>query len=830
MNTQPLWWLLVLIPIAFVYYTSRVNRPAKSIRLALFFRVLALFLIVLALCRPYGKEACTHVHRTYLVDLSASVTLDDVEEQLLRIEKEVEALSEDDSWSLFGFARELKVYGFVELRKLLSDWQEFGSDTHYREETCLSSAILSTRLAFPSGKNKELVILSDGSSTDGELKKSLAILSKEGVKVKFSPLDNLSIPEACVLSLSSQAKSAHHGEVLRLKTDIRSNTAMEATLKLMHQGVLEQEKKVKLSSGNTSSFYFDTIVRAHGRADYNIELVPEKDHYTGNNRVDVAVPVKGKAKIVVIHQNPSSMRAFKRALSKQGYDVHVRDENGLPGTLEELLEFDALVLANVPATAMTDRQMRDIKSYVTHFGGALVMMGSENSFGLGGYYKTPVEEVLPLVSRYEKEKETPSLAMVLVIDKSGSMNGIKVQMAKLAARSSVELLSARDQVAVLAFDGQSYEVCSLRYASDTTAIISAIDWIEASGGTNMYPSMQDAYDMLNQCSARLKHVIVLGDGQSSPGPFEQLASEMASSGMTLSTVALGSGADGALMKRMAEIGQGRFYFTMDPESVPSIFTRETMEASRSAIREEIFAPIAIKRAPFLTGIDTENLPYLLGHIMARPKATAETYFISDSGDPLFALGQFGLGQSLAFTSDMSEQWGGEWLEWSHFGKFWAQVFRAIIRKEDNSGVRMASSSHHQQMSYMLTHNDQAKRPVSDAEWEVTAVLSNGSHLKEKVNMVGLGKYEVKLPKRDGAYKVIFRDLVSGKTKSVSHLETYPAEYHLDGVKDSSLEALEPWKPKEEGEMNSIWQRYSLVPHFVVASLLSMIMGVLMRRI
>jgi Ca-activated chloride channel homolog len=830
MDLTPLWGLLLLLPFGYAYLTTQVNRPKKGKRWACAFRLLSIILIILALCRPFAKEANREVHRTYLVDLSASISLEDVKAQIDRIEKHINLKGSGASWSLFGFARAVTPHTLDSLRSTLDTWTRLGADSHYREETRLASAILATRFSFPSGVNKELIIFSDGSSTEGKVADSISLVTKEGIHVSFAPLKTLEAPEACVMSLTSSAKSTHFGEVIRLEAVVRSNTDMPVKVKLMHQGVLEQEKELRLTARETQTIHFDTIVRSHGRADYSVELLPEKDRYPGNNNAHCSLAVRGKAKVVVIHQKPTALRAFKKALSAQGFDVQVRDIAGMPQSLTEMLEFDAIVLANIPATAMNDRQMRELKAYVTQFGGGLMMTGSENSFGLGGYYKTPVEDVLPLVSRYEKEKETPSLAMVLVIDKSGSMNGIKIQMAQLAARSSVELLSPRDQVAVLAFDGASYQVCSLRYASDLGAIVSAINSIAAGGGTNMYPAMEEAHSILKGTSTRLKHVILLGDGQSSPGPFENLASEMASSGITLSTIALGEGADASLMKRIADISRGRFYHTMDPQSVPSIFTRETMEASRSAIREELFTPVPVQLAPFLSDIDAEHLPFLLGHLMARPKPTAKTYFITDSGDPLLSVGRFGLGQSVAFTSDISEKWAGEWLEWAHFGKFWAQVLRTIVRSEDSNGVLLFCSEEGALNRYSIHHKDQADRPVSTATWEATVIRANGSSSNTPVRPIGLGRYEVSLPKWEESYRVVFRDTVSGKHITQTHVPKYPAEYHLDDSIDQVLQTLPRWNSKELRQDQITWTRASLVPHFIIMSLLSMMIGIVFRRV
>ena len=125
--------------------------------------------------------------------------------------------------------------------------------------------------------------------------------------------------------------------------------------------------------------------------------------------------------------------------------VDVRPPQGMPDALADLQNYELLILSNVPATALSMRQMEVARTYVQDLGGGLIMLGGDQSFGLGGYYKTVLEEILPVRSDFEKEKEKPSLAMVLVIDKSGSMGGEKIEMAKEAAKSAVELLGPERQ-------------------------------------------------------------------------------------------------------------------------------------------------------------------------------------------------------------------------------------------------------------------------------------------------------------------------------------------------------------------------------------------------
>src|SRR2546423_2684157 len=165
----------------------------------------------------------------------------------------------------------------------------------------------------------------------------------------------------------------------------------------------------------------------------------------------------------------------------------------MPDNLADLQNYELLILSNVPATALTQRQMEVARTYVQDLGGGFMMLGGEQSFGLGGYYKSVLEEILPVRSDFEKEKEKPSLAMALVIDKSGSMGGEKIEMAKDAAKGAVELLGPSDKVGVIAFDGEPFWVSELHPCTDKGFVIDRVATIEAGGGTSMHPAMEEAF-------------------------------------------------------------------------------------------------------------------------------------------------------------------------------------------------------------------------------------------------------------------------------------------------------------------------------------------------
>jgi uncharacterized membrane protein/uncharacterized protein YegL len=503
----------------------------------------------------------------------------------------------------------------------------------------------------------------------------------------------------------------------------------------------------------------------------------------------------------------------------------------MPETLEEMASFDAIVLANLPATSLSARQMQMIKRYVTDLGGGLVMTGSENSFGLGGYYKTPVEDVLPLISRFEKEKEKPSLAMVLVVDKSGSMDGMPIELARQASKAAVELLGPRDSIAVVGFDHEAQVICEMTSAADVDSVQASIDSLQAGGGTFMYPAMVTGKNMLEATPAKIRHMICLSDGHTQPAEREALAEEMADAGITVSTVALGD-ADKQLMNAIAEIGRGRYYETNDPSNVPQIFTKETMEATKSAIKEDLYGCVSIGDHPILAGYAGTDLPFTLGYVTTEAKPTAQLLLAVETGDPLLAVGRYGLGAGMAYTSDLSEKWGGEWLGWDGCGKFWAQAIRGVLRNNSVDGMQVAARANAEDWRFDIRRTSDDGLPVNDIRWGAMAIDVQGNEQPIEINQTGLGRYEASVPvEKHQRLTVRLRDADNDKT-SIQHFNrAYPAEYRLALDVPAAIAAL----PHPDAHNLTVDIVPSLTRHAVshyayMAALACLIASVLLRRL
>ncbi len=828
----PLIWLLLVIPMLAFMLTGLVERPPMLKWTSFALRTLAVLLLVLALCRPVMfLRGTTARHVVYLLDVSESVDLDAARKALAQAQSEAESLRRRDSCSLLCFADGLRAMTFDEAAAMLERWSEGVSEATFRKASRLTTSLLAARLHFPEGCVRHIELYSDGRTTEPGLSRTVATLEKEGTHLRVRSLGSIKEAEASVVALHSSTRHAHEGEKVQLTAVISANSPMGARVGFAHRGVVEHVRNVRLTPGTDNRISCRVVLRTAGRSVWTAELVPEQDHFLVNNRSSCSVNVQGKARILVLHRTPREMRQFTRALEQQGFSVDVRGQNGMPEQLARLLEFDAVILADIPATSLSTRQMVDVKRYVSEFGGGLVMLGSENSFGLGGYYKTPVEEVLPIVSRYEKEKEKPSMAMVLVIDKSGSMSGLPIALARQAAMAAVELLSARDSVGVVAFDSQPFTVVELTQAAHRDTISSSIDALAAGGGTSMYPALARAREMLSSGAHRIRHVIALGDGQSQPGDFHGLAAEMAGEGITVSTVALGEGADRELMRAIAEIGKGRYYETMDPSSVPVIFTKETMEASRSAIREEPFMPVPVQSDALLEGIDFDNAPYLLGYVMTRMKPTARMLLLTEDGSPLMAVGRYGLGTSLAFTSDASGKWAGEWVGWPGFGRFWAQALRACARKHSAHGMEIQTRVNGRSRSLDIFYRDTRDMPVTAAPVECILAPAHGPSRSVAVREAGYGRYTVTLDEPPGSgYSLAINDPGSRRQAMWHKHSDYPAEYRLDEEPPPAFRKLLADAERTSADSDTAQRAIPLQNTAVILALLCLVASVLLRRL
>lgn len=709
----------------------------------------------------------------------------------------------------------------------------------FRDGTNIARAIESAAGYLPPGYVPHIVLLTDGNETTGD---ALAAATRSRIPITTVPLPTRSEPEVQVSAVNVPAE-VREGEPFYVEVVVQSNhddNAMVEVYRGDHKVVGETRK---LKQGENRFRFQQSIERARLAA-YSVRISKmQNDTLLDNNQDTGLVYAAGKPRVLIIESDPSLIRDLAYALEEQGVESDVRPPQGMPETLADLQNYELLMLSNVPATALTQQQMEVTKTYVQELGGGFIMLGGEQSFGLGGYYKSALEDILPVRSDFEKEKETPSLAMVLVIDKSGSMSGEPIEMAKSAARSAAELLGRNDKVAVLAFDGTTYVISEMQSARNKGKISDEISRIDAGGGTTMFPAMEMAFEMLSQTSAKLKHTILLTDGVSTPGDFEGMAQQMVSAKMTVSTVAAGGGADQELLETIARVGKGRYYFTDDAAQVPQIFAKETVTASKSAIDEQPFLPQVIRATHTLSELDMEAAPFLLGAVMTRPKPTSEVILATEKGDPLLAWWRYGLGMTAAFTSDAKNRWAAEWMTWEGFGKFWTQVIRHTMRKSDARGIIVHTERTGKQVALSIDAVTQLGQFLNDADVELTLIDPQLKRTKSTLTQAAPGRYsggfettrsgayhmEIALKKND---QVIYRQSRGLSVGYSDELRIRPTNAPLlRRIAEVSGGMFSP-QPTEimKGKRPPTTRPTPLWPYLVAASLALLLLDVALRRV
>jgi uncharacterized membrane protein len=471
------------------------------------------------------------------------------------------------------------------------------------------------------------------------------------------------------------------------------------------------------------------------------------------------------------------------------------------------------VLSDLSALALSREQMELYRRWVQDFGGGFLMLGGENSYGVGGYFRTPIEQILPVRMEHEDRRDIPSLALLVVLDRSGSMSAIaqgqtKISLANQGAVMAFKVLQPKDFFGVLAVDVRSHVVAPLQQHLAKGPVEQKILSVTAGGGgIYIYTSLAECFQLLRDTPARIKHVILfsdaadaeektageMSDGTRTGGSALDLASAMLSAKITTSVVGLGveTDKDTAFLRQLAERGNGRFYLTSDATTLPQIFSTETMKVAQSSLIEEPFQAVPAGKSPLVEGVDWAQAPLLLGYNATKPKPTADVLLATERGEPLLATWRYGLGQAAAFTSDAKSRWASEWLQWPGYGKFWTQVVRGLMRKSDQASFAVQTQETQDQLTLHIDAIKPDGRFRNRLPLELSALGPDGSQRMFTPNQVAPGQYSVTLdlaPEGTTLFALSSPDLPDGGTV-FGHTRSYPREFLRNTLNEPLLRQM-----------------------------------------
>jgi len=680
---SPYLLLLILPALAFLLWAESGSvhpmSPRRK-RILLIVRALGVMLALAALAGPAKVVTSDGRAVVIAVDHSQSLGEPGMRAAVAKARALRSSLPGDTEVSFVGFGDEPRLLGESDLNDpglaaLGAAMEKHGAQSNY------ASALDYARALFPAGTARHVVLIGDGHETRGSLRSAARAAAVADVHVHAIPVAGPRRPDVRVRGVTPAQPRIHEGAALKLTVDVESTLDGTGLVKLFENGIEVERRGVTVGSGRTVQEVFTR--HPSTRNIYNYRAVLEgfaDDSIPSNNEGLALVEVRGRLRVLYVEGDAAEAQYLMEAMEKEGILLELRQAGNIPGTVQELGGYDAVILSDLPAHKVGESAMAAIRDYVDKLGGGFVMIGGPNSFGVGGYYHSPIEEILPVRLKAPDEEEKQSSALAICVDRSGSMSGEKLEMAKSASIATAEVLTRNDYIGVWAFDSESRVIVPMTRLTSTAAVAGQISSLTAGGGTNLYPAMSDARNALQRVKAKIKHMLILTDGETAGSGYEALASQCRAGGITISTVGVGQDVRMPFLQAIASLGGGQSYNATDPGAITRIFTQDTLMHTGRMLREEAFEPKVAERHPILAGWDRFEPPPLLGYVKTLRKSIAQVPLVSDLGDPLLAHWRYGLGKVTAFTSDAKSRWASLWISrWSGFGQFWSQVLRETAR-------------------------------------------------------------------------------------------------------------------------------------------------------
>ncbi|MEO8252374.1 MAG: VWA domain-containing protein [Chloroflexota bacterium] len=765
--TDPIWLWLFLPAVVLVvvgwWAASRTLPRARRIA-SLVIRLVLVGCIVASLAGARLALPSDRLSVVFLVDASASM-LDATREELLAFAKQaVHRIPEGDTAGVVVFGANALV---DRLPSGLDELQAPGS-VPVVSATDIAAAVRLGTAIFPAGTQQRLVLLSDGNDTAGQAEQAILSAAEQGVRLDVVLPGGATHPEALVDGVDAPS-GARVGETVELKVRVRSTVTTTATLRLLADGATVATRQLSLTSG-TTSVSFTVKADQPGFHVFRAVLEPKLDHFAQNNAADAYVLVTGEPQVLLATDDATRAADLVDALTTARQHVTVVPASGVPSSIATLAGYDTVVLDDVSATQLGATAMASLQVYVRDLGKGLVMLGGRNSYGAGGYLNSTLEEVLPVYMTVRDRQRSPDVALVAVIDKSGSMadchctsdsraTGIggsrgfeKVDIAKEAILRAADALSPTDQLGVVAFDEAAHWAVHTG-PIDLIGLQNSLGF-RADGQTNIYAGLKAAYDDLVRNPAKLRHIILITDGWSRSGAYDQLLADMKKAGITLSTIGTGGGS-AQILKTLAEQSGGRYYSADDATKIPDIFLKETIRTAGENIVEGRFQPVPSAPSEILRGLDPGRLPSLLGYNATTAKGTATVSLLTGRDDPLLAQWQYGLGRAVAWTSDARQQWAAPWIGTESFGTLTAQLVAWTLPPQDEQGIDVQfSPGRDGELNVEVTSLDDDGTPRNFYRTVLRLVAPDLQPLQSVLTQVGPGRYAGTVPAdQPGAYLV-----------------------------------------------------------------------------
>ncbi|MCY4189251.1 MAG: VWA domain-containing protein [Bryobacterales bacterium] len=682
MTLESGWPLLLLIPL--LAWIAREWRHTPR-RLGLLVKALALASVCLALCRPQWRIAETYAAVAILSDASASIPDEErgAQETYLR-----RARAARRGHTL----RELE-FGKLPVRQL--------RDREASSSTNLEAALRNALGALPANRVPRLVLISDGLASEGAVERAVHQAWSRNVPIDTYALAGRAVPSLHLGGMRMPSQ-AHVGEGFPIEFEIESLAPAHASLDLRADGQLIGSERLALQAGRNT-------VAARAKIDSpGASLVEGVLTTSAGERVQFAgaVAIQEPRALLLSSDSGEQDAPLAGVLTRAGFKIE-RAQSAAMLADTAVLDYDLVICSNEDFEAWPDSVKERLAGFVRSGGGFLLIAGEKNLYHERSADKPDaLQSMLPATLAPPRTPE--GTAVVLVVDKSSSMEGKKMQLARQSALGVVENLRAIDSVGVLAFDNSFEWAAPLRRNETPEETKRMISGIVADGGTQIAPALGEAYRIIQPREAAYKHILLLTDGISEEGDSIALAREAATNEVTISTIGLGQDVNRSYLERVARGAEGQSYFLIDVSALEQIVLKDVMEHTGTSVTEREFVPYAERDFEILANLDLTEPGPLLGWVKFEAKPSADTILLAADEDPLFARWQFGLGRAAVFASDAKDRWAANWVAWKGFDTFWSNALRDLLPRAARIAVQTEYDASRDEVVARFSPSDEGK--------------------------------------------------------------------------------------------------------------------------
>jgi uncharacterized membrane protein len=729
-------WILLFawIPLAWAVWSWR----ASSRRGALVMKAFALSAVLLALAEPRLTVFESKVAVAVLVDTSASVTPKDLD-RASDLATRLDRGRGRNFIHVIPFARGSRP---LEAAEQEARWRLKPTAGEAGAATDLEAAVREGMSALPAGRIPRLVLISDGQENLGSVVRAAWQARQLGIPIDTFPLAGRATPE---LRLESVVLPSHvfSGERFPIELTVTSPRRTTATVEITAEKKILGSSTVTLEKG-ASHIRVNTSLTTAGATELTGTITTPD---LGTAQFSRALTLR-RPRVLFVSQDPPGTEAHLFQTLEAAQFQMQRSASELPGRLND---FQIVVLNNSNLETIPAAAKSALEEYVKQGGGLLVIGGERNIYAEKKTEEDALERALP--AKLAPPRTPEGTCVVLILDKSSSMEGKKMELARQAAIGVVDNLRPIDLVGVLIFDNSFHWSVPIRKAAERTLIKRVIAGITPDGGTQIAPALQEAYRRILPVNAIYKHVVLLTDGISEEGDSLSLSKEAAANRITISTVGLGQDVNRTYLEKVALLALGKSYFLSDPSGLEQILLRDVMEHTGSTAVEKPIRAQVVKPVEILDGVGMDSAPALQGYVRFISKPTAEVILTAEQKDPLYVRWQFGLGRAAVFTSDAKSRWAKRWVAWPGFEKLWPNIFRDLLphAQAGETTIEYDSASGELVVDYRLGRSVEEPTAIPD----IFAFGPDGFQRPVKVAKVASGVFRgrVALDHREGLFRV-----------------------------------------------------------------------------